>query len=61
MPLKSQELALVSRFHEFVNDGGGGKADSHPLLASGQAEAKHDVGLAGATGAKNDDVFATFD
>ena len=41
--------------------GGGGKADSEPFLASGQAEPQSDVGLAGTAGTKGDDILAPLD
>ena len=40
---------------------GGGKADGQPLLAGREAETQSDVGLAGAAGAKSDDVLAALD
>jgi hypothetical protein len=42
--LEPQKPPLVAGFHQFVDEGGGGgEADSEPLLASGQAEAQGDM------------------
>ena len=47
--LEPQKPPLIAGLHQFVDEGRcGGKADSEPFLASGQAKPQGDVGLAGA-------------
>ena len=60
--LQAQKTPLITRFHQFVNQGGGGdKADLQALLAGRQAEAKGNMGFAGAGGTKGDDVLPGLD
>ena len=60
--LEPQELSVIARFHELVDQGGGGgKADRQALLAGGEAEAERNVTLAGAGIAQSDHILPTLD
>ena len=49
--LQAQKTPLIARFHQFMNQGGGGdKANLQALLAGRQAETKGNMGFAGAGG-----------
>ncbi len=60
--LNPKQAALVTRFHQFVDQGcGGGEADPHPFLASGKPQAEGDMGFARAAWAKGDHVLTPLD
>ena len=57
--LEAQQLALIARLDEFMDQGGGGgEADAVPLLACGETEGQRDVGLAGSAVAEQQYVLA---
>lgn len=60
--LQAQEPLVVAGLDEFVNDGGGsGEAGFDAMLASRQADADGDMGLADTAGPQRDDVLAAID